>query len=204
LKTALDNTQDEGQERRRSYRLNDRIAMSYNVLTHNELPQAVGQFDELRGQLGLTNHFNQEKESYLPLLKQIKQANPSIASYLGLLEKKIDALANQLSIRNHALPNSPSRDVTLSAHGIRFFAERFILSNSQIELRIQLFPSCISLLVYATVVLCKKVDHQNPHHAYAITAEFSHIHESDKEALVKHIHEKQMLALRKKAERNHA
>ena len=204
MKRVLDNTHNEGEERRRSYRLNDRIALSYKVLAPEELPQALAQFDELRERLGLRNHFNQENESHLPLLKQIERANPSIASYLRFLEKKIDGLANQLSIRNHTTPNSQRHDVTLSAHGIRFFAERFISSNSQMELRLQLSPSCISLIIFATVVLCTKVDHQDPQHAYAITAEFIHIHESDKELLVRHIYEKQMLTLRTKTESNQA
>jgi len=204
LKRVLDNTHNEGEERRRSYRLNDRIALSYKILAPEELPIALAQFDELRKQLGLSNHFNQENESHLPLLKQIERANPSIASYLRFLEKKIDGLANQLSIRNHTTANSPSHDVTLSAHGLRFFAERFIPSNSHIELRLRLFPSCTPFIVFATVVLCTRVDHQDPQQAYAVTAEFTHIHESDKELLIRHIHKKQMLTLRTKTGSNHA
>ena len=202
MKTALDDAHNAAHDRRRSYRLNDRIALNYNILADNDMPQALAHFDERREQLGLSNQFKHEKEAQLPLLLEIERTNPSIASYLRFLESKIDALASQLAIRDHALPNSPSHDVTLSAHGIRFFAERFIPSNSQMELRMQLFPSCVCLLVCATVVLCSKVSHKDPQQAYAITAEFSYIHESDKELLIKHIHEKQMLALRTKTESN--
>ena len=197
---ALEGSQDEGEERRRSYRIDDRIALSYQVLAKSAFKQALARFDEHRRQLGLKNSFIQEKESYLPILKQIEQTNPSIATYLRLLEQKIDALANLLSTENHVLPHAQIHDVTLNAHGIQFLAERFIPSNTQIELRLQLFPSYISLLVYARVVLCKKVDDRDSHRAHAVTVEFNHIHEADQEIIVKHINEKQMLALRNNME----
>ncbi len=190
-------------ERRRSYRLNDSIGLSYKIIAREELPQALAQFDAIHAQLGLHNHFNQEKEAQLPRLKQIERTQPAVASYLRFLENKIDVLANHLSMSNHAAPRTPSHDVSLSAHGIRFLGDRFIPSNSHLELRLQLFPSRVSLIIFATVVSCNKLDHPDPQQAYAITAEFSHIHESDTEVIVKHIHEKQMLALRNKPQSQH-
>ncbi len=190
-------------ERRRSYRLNDDIGLCYKVIAREELPQALAQFDAIHAQLGLNNHFNQEKEVQLPLLKQIERTQPAVASYLRFLETKIDVLANHLSMSNHAVPSTPSHDVSLSAHGIRFLGDRFIPSNSHLELRLQLFPSRVSLIIFATVVSCNKLDHPDPQQAYAITAEFSHIHESDREVIVKHIHDKQMLALREKPGSHH-
>ena len=195
--------QNSERERRRSYRLNDGIGLSYKIIAREELPQALAQFDAVHAQLELNDHFSQEKEVHLPLFKQIERTYPAVASYLRFLENKIDVLANHLSMSNHTLPNIPSHDVSLSAHGIRFFAERFIPSNCQMELRLLLFPSCVSLIIYATVVSCTKLDQSDTQQAYAITAEFSHIHESDKEVLVKHIHEKQMLALREKTGSQH-
>ena len=190
--------QNSERERRRSYRLNDGVGLSYKIIAREELPQALAQFDAVHAQLELNDHFNQEKEVHLPLFKQIERTYPAVASYLRFLENKIDVLANHLSMSPHTSPDTPSHDVSLSAHGIRFLGDRFIPSNSHLELRLQLFPACVSLIIHATVVSCNKLDQADPQRAYGVTAEFSHIHESDKEVLVKHIHEKQMLALREK------
>ena len=60
------------------------------------------------------------------------------------------------------------------------------------EFKLKLLPSGLRLVIIARVA---KVDESPERGGYRISLDFEHLHEADREILIKHIHGKQMEAL---------
>jgi len=63
-----------------------------------------------------------------------------------------------------------------------------------VELKLKLLPSGLRLVIIARVVLVETDSSQDPGE-YKISLDFEHLHEADRETLIKHIHGKQMESL---------
>ena len=60
-----------------------------------------------------------------------------------------------------------------------------------VELNLELLPNKQKIVVFAKVVRCEQLASKQ----FNITLDFEHIHESDREILIKHIHGKQLKSL---------
>jgi c-di-GMP-binding flagellar brake protein YcgR len=82
--------------------------------------------------------------------------------------------------------------VNLSAQGISFYHELEPRADALVELNLKLLPSGQRLVIIARVVLVSSDAGQDGH---KISLDFEHMHEADREILIKHIHGKQMESL---------
>ena len=82
----------------------------------------------------------------------------------------------------------------LSAQGISFFVDEAPKPDDRVELKLKLLPSGLRLVIIARVVLVEKESNQDLGE-YRISLDFEHLHEADREILIKHIHGKQMESL---------
>ena len=191
IKGAASKTTD---EQRRSFRVNDNVGLKYRTLSEKELEDALRRFNDDCDQFNLVSKFAHQKQGHLPRLKVIQMQHPEVAAYLESLEEQIDTLAKMITADYLLMPEHPTHEVNISSHGIRFCTQEALPAGAYLELRLQLFPSKVCIHLYGKVTWCKgsgdSADNRN-----AVAADFTHIHEADREMLVTHIHKKQMTFL---------
>jgi len=184
---------DQGDERRRYFRVSDLIGMSYRFLSEGERELvAQAQPSSLKGLLGQI-----EKQINVALLS-LRTAHPDVAHLLDLYNQKINlAFGHGLADKEQDPERSVrARQVNLSACGIAFPCSEFASLNQHMAIDLTLYPSNIRLQLTAAVIACDEVDTvinidadgENP---YLIRADFVHISDTDQEILVQHVIKRQ-------------
>ena len=116
---------------------------------------------------------------------------PELGRYLAVLEKQIDLLTDKLLDDGEA-GSMQTKSSNLSAQGISFEHDSAPPQGELAELKLKLLPSGLRLVIIARVV---KVETDASQGGHRISLDFEHLHEADREILIKHIHSKQMEAL---------
>ncbi|MGV6859165.1 MAG: PilZ domain-containing protein [bacterium] len=188
--------------RREYFRIDDRVAVRFTPLTEDFDINDDEFFDSKRHELGLANHFSFNREQHRPQLRKIASKHPEIASYLEFLEEEIQVLAKRLVSQDKTLPTVPNADVNICAEGFRIETKEPFPQGQRLEVSMLLFPSHTSIYAYAKVLRSDEITEGDEFliGKYETVISFDHIHDEDKEALVKHIHQKQLLQLQERQE----
>lgn len=179
-------------ERRRYFRIEDIVGLKTRVVDKPEVEQKLENFWNDQHQFSLRNEFNFKLEQHQADLKNIKNKMPEVGRYLALLQEQIDVLTNKL-LQDEDTFIDLELEVNLSAQGISFYSNEAAKINDIIELHLKLLPGQQQIVVFSRVIDCKAVSEPEDH--YRIALDFEHIHEADREILIKHVHGKQLRAL---------
>jgi hypothetical protein len=191
--------QQKESEQREFFRINDMVALRAELLSSEDIDKRDALYEIRWRDSGFTSETNYHREEHLPAFTQIERKFPEVAIYLSHLEEEIEKLHSLLVSDDDRLANKATHQVNLSAGGLRFMSEVEFTQGSSIELSIRLFPSRTIVFVYAQVVRCDAAD-TGADKTWAIATEFTHVHEADQDALIKHIHKWQMSRLRVKSD----
>ncbi len=192
-------TDNEAGERRRFFRIDDKICLEYTILSDDEFKAAPEMLAQNKlSAFSLSAEFATLNNSFHPMLNSIKHSSPEIGQYLELLNNKIDALSQQLLTDELPCSESDMYQANLSASGIAFNCSENLAIGSKLKLKIILLPEKIGILVFGTVKNCTP----NQDSTYHIGVDFEHISYEDQELMIKHNLNKQMLDLRERAENN--
>lgn len=183
--------QQNGSERREHFRINDRIALQAIQLSSKDAERADDLYEIRWRDTGFTSEISFNREKHLPTFVRIERKYPEVATYISYLEEELQKIILRLGVDDEHLPNEPTHQVNLSAGGLLFMSDKQFAKDSLLELTMRLFPSRNPIFVYARVVRCDAEDN-----GWSIAADFTHVHEEDHEALIKHIHKWQMSRLR--------
>ncbi len=186
-------------EQREFFRINDMIALHAQLLGDEDIDKRDELYEIRWRNSGLTSETTFNREENLPAFTQIERKYPEVATYLSHLEDEIEKIHSRLASNNDVLANKPTHQVDLSAGGLRFMSDTQFPLDSHIELTLRLFPSRTIVFVYAKVLRCEVVN-TDTNKSWAIATKFTHVHEVDRETLIKHIHKWQMSRLRVKRE----
>lgn len=183
-------------ERRRSYRVDDSVALHYRVLdaqgaarVRAELEAGEAGPEPLGAELALTA-WHVERG-----LAGIEEAQPQVAECLRLLNRRLDALAAAVARADPELGALPRRDVELSADGVRFAAREPIPPGTPLELRL-LLPAPAALRALGRVVRASADgggDTTLPHH---VAVDLELLRGSDREVLARHVRQREAELLR--------
>ncbi len=185
-------------ERRRYYRVEDRIALKYRVVAESELPLALSRLQgSVPDRAMLPASFATTSNQLKHLGDRIKRGHPDIGQYLEVLNEKMDSLVRIIAATENDAPLSASHDVSLSASGLAFRASSPVNQGENLELRILIFPSQVNLNILATVVYCREEPIEGGHFPFCVGVDFSFVRENDRDLLIKHILQKQSEALRR-------
>jgi hypothetical protein len=184
-------------ERRRSYRVDDSVALHYRVLdaqgaarVRAELEAGEAGPEPLGAELALTA-WHVERG-----LAGIEEAQPQVAECLRLLNRRLDALAAAVARADPELGALPRRDVELSADGVRFASREPIPPGTPLELRLLLLPAPAALRALGRVVrasTCGGGDTTLPHH---VAVDLEVLRGSDRELLARHVRQREAELLR--------
>ena len=189
--------QQKDKEQREFFRINDMIALQAKLLDNDDVNKRDELYETRWRDIGYSSEISYKREEHLPTFTQIERKYPQVATYLSYLEEEIEKLSLRLATHSDALADTPTHQVNLSASGLRFMSDTEFTPGSSIELTLRLFPSRTIVFVYAQVLRCDTTD-KSADKRWAIATEFTHVHEADQEALIKHIHKWQMSRLRVK------
>lgn len=178
------------QERRRYFRIQDTVGMKAEPVPSSELKERLDDFWNNRHDFSIRNEFNHQLEEHLADLAAIERKYPAIARYLKVLQNQVDLLSEHI-ISDDELHDRERREVNISAQGISFLTSESLLIGDVVEINLQLLPNRQQIVVFAKVVSCDDMGDSQ----FKLTVDFEHIHEADREILVKHIHGKQLQSL---------
>ena len=181
------------ENRREAFRLQDRVSLSVTILDQDKVQEAFNHFEKKRSDFGLMTHLKYGAEKYLPEMRTIERRHPEIATYLKFLEKQIEYVSAHISVSEQSEEAMRNQQVDLSANGIRFKTSLPVDTGDCLEMVLVLHPDESRLLVLAEV---KRVEQMAPG-KWLVSAEFVQLHEEDQEALIKHVHKKQIEELRR-------
>lgn len=191
-------------ERRRFFRIQDLVHLTYRVISESELTERTALLEK-----GLTEQFMVMSSlaaittEMTATLRKIEVANPDVAEYLRAVDRKIDLLGQALMLDEMSVSEDRAAAVSLSASGIAFEVEKPLPEGEPVEVKLMLMPSCAGVLAYGTVITNDKVSVDGETVTQA-RIDFTHLRDEDRDLLIKHVIRKQgdMLRERRAAREN--
>ena len=180
------------QERRRSFRVTDKIALLLRFFPQEEVELAMQSFSARRHEHGMMNMFLRNRDKHLPVMTAIQSRDPEVAAYLRYLESKIDTIAGMMQIQELDLPSKPTHEVNLSATGLRFLHDQSLQVDEVIEMEMLLFPSYALIPALGKVVACEEVAANDPQQRFSVAVDFILLDDDDQDLLIKHNVSRQM------------
>jgi len=189
--------QQNANEKREYFRINDMVTLLVKPLSNEDIKIKDELYETRWRDTGFISELAYNKEEQLPTFTQIEKKYPEVATYIAYLENELKKVTFRLGVNDDHLPKKPTHQVNLSAGGLRFMSDEAFAKDSLIELTIRLFPSRSLIFIYAKILRSEAAETDGKK-CWAIASEFTHIHEEDQEALIKHIHKWQMNRLQVK------
>lgn len=189
--------QQQGEERRRFFRIDDEVCLEYELISEQEYSNAPQELEQVQqSSFGLSADFAFMNFEYSPILNSIRSAHPEIGQYLDFINRKLDALSQRLLEEEIPCENSNKQLVNISASGIAFNSSDELEDNQPLRIRLVLLPEKVGILVFGRVVH----NHTSDSDRNLISIDFEHIRYDDRELMIKHNLNKQMQELRQRSE----
>jgi hypothetical protein len=181
------------QERRRFFRIDDIVGVKSAVVEKPQLDKRLDSFWNDQHEFSIRNEFNFKLEQHQADLNHIKGKMPELGRYLSVLQEQIDLLTDRIIHVDDSFV-AEEKEVNISAQGIAFFSDERVTAGDIVELHLKLLPGQQEIVTFARVINCNSV-RTTEKNKYKISLDFEHIHEADRELLVKHVHGKQLKSL---------
>ncbi|MDH3859005.1 MAG: PilZ domain-containing protein [Gammaproteobacteria bacterium] len=179
------------QERRRYYRIDEEVMISLTPVEAADIDARLEDFWSNERTLSIRNDYNYQISQHIADRHVVEKKMPELGRYLSVLEQQITRLTDELMV-NDDDDSLQQKKANLSAQGISYLDDEAPQQGDMVELKLNLLPSGLRLVIIARVVLVESDSDQGE---YKISLDFEHLHEADREILIKHIHGKQMEAL---------
>ncbi len=176
-------------ERRRFFRIDDVVAIHYEVMTDDE---AVEQQKSLRQErLGPRDRIMDSEKELQLLIDKLRIQNPEFARAIELLNIKFSILKDESPDRPGDLygSNQIIQEVSISACGLSFGYETRIAAGRKMFLDTTLLPTDLHVRTMSEVVDCS-VDPADPDR-YQKRVEFYDLDDQEEELLVRHLVKRQ-------------
>ncbi len=180
-------------ERRRYFRTDDIVSLHTRTVSKEELPGRLEEFLNNQDQFSIRREYNRQLDAHLADFILIKNRMPEIARYFTVLQDQIDRLTEKLLPEDNQYTRE-EQNVNLSAQGMSFYSDQALDKGDVVELNLKLLPQGQKIVTFARVILIRE-ESENNQGRYKLSLDFEHIHDTDREVLVKHVHGKQMRAL---------
>ena len=194
-------------ERRSFLRISDQAILKYRKVTDLQALSGTDRPSADISSFTIKARFFAINQKLRPARSKLEQQSRELAAYLNAIDEKLDLLADLAFETEHDLIDMPTREVSLSAGGTSFHAEKPLELGSLLELWLLLLPSHSGIVTYANVVYCKRNnDPEDGQYPYKIGVEFRNMREEDRDLIICHVLRKEADERRRMARknRNHA
>lgn len=180
------------EDRRRFFRINDTVGVSYRVLTGDDLTsQLFGMGTDLNA-MNLITGYDGKIET---LLSELRTLQPLVAELFDAFNHKLQGVVAQLHMDSDLVQRIAHKvqEVNISACGMAFATEEALPTGTVLGLDILLLPHNIHILTRALVVNASPADSGQGQH---VRVEFTDMDSRDHEALIQHIVKRQVSLIR--------
>ncbi len=181
------------EDRRRFYRINSELELAVEAIDASEVAKRVETFDSEQPAFAMQNSYNYQIEQHQADFRRIESSMPEVARYLAVMEQQIRRLTEIMA------PDEQSqllvrKLVSISAQGVAYFDRQALEPDSMVHIVMRLVPSGLQVQALARVIAVVTSEDDDDD-LFRISLDFEHIHEADRELLIKDIHSKQIEAL---------
>lgn len=173
-------------DRRRYFRIDDLVGLSYEVLDIGSPDGGARQADQV--QITAVDLLRSIDLELTEALNTLWQTSPTAANAIGLLNKKVDILSAEMDLDYGRIKGiaAPTQQVNLSACGMAFRTlERFDVGQV-LALTLVLKPANTLIKLNGRVVGCDWLDEEMGR-AYLLRVDFDRVSLSIEEQLIQHI-----------------
>ena len=185
-------------ERRRFFRIEDLMHLSYREIDNAELNRKVELLEK-----GMVEHFMINSSltaitaDMAATLRKVEATDPDVAAYLKSLDRKIDLVGKAFMAEDVSVSENKAAPVNISASGIAFDTEEPLKEGTNVELKMLLMPSFTGILTYGKVVGNDKSEVDGKA-VNQVRIDFTHLREEDRDMLIRHVIRKQGDMLRER------
>lgn len=175
-------------ERRRFFRINDKVGVAYRVLTDEEAASRREQEPKPVDALSLLSRYETTIQQLLPAV----EPEPT-RQLLAALNHKINCIIAQLELDSRLVREVAHRvhEVNISACGMAFVADEAIAVGKTLSLDLVLKPDGRHIVSYGQVLGCEAQDQ-----GFYVRLNFLGLSPGDQELLIQHIVRRQGSLLR--------
>ncbi len=178
------------QERRRFFRINDSLKLSYRELSDEELEQQV---EGDTPQNPLASLYTCDPR-IAEIIEHINNTAPELSELAGLLNKKIDSVINLLAVESGIIHDVAyhMHEVNVSACGIGFQSDEPFAVGAVMSIDMILTPTDQHIVAVGKVVSCE-AESNTESNAHYVRVDFENISSVDQEMLIQHLVKRQLV-----------
>lgn len=195
------NSAPQGADRREFFRVDDALRVNIRRIDESEMKdQSLSFDDELVDNFTVMSSLASISAEMSVNLRRIEVRQPEIGAYLRALDRKIEVLGRAFLSQESELLDGDSSQVNLSAGGVCLEAREPYEVGSSVEVKLLLFPSFTGVLTYGYVRYCEPLDKSQQRNGltHSVRIEFTHMRESDRDVLIRHVVRRQSDDLKKR------
>jgi hypothetical protein len=192
-----------GEERRSFFRIDDHVRLTLREVSAAELETVLDRLEQdIAGNFTVMSSLAAITAQMTMGLRRIENRDPDLAAYLRAIDQKIEVIGRAFIQQEPEFQAKHAVPVNLSAGGICVGVDQPYDIGTTLEIRMLLFPSFTGLLIFGTVVSIEEAppDGYLEGCSHLARIEFSHIRESDRELLIRHLLRRQSLQIRDRAD----
>ena len=185
-------------ERRRFFRIEDLMHLSYREIDNAELNRKVELLEK-----GMVEHFMINSSltaitaDMAATLRKVEATDPDVAAYLKSLDRKIDLVGKAFMAEDVSVGENKAAPVNISASGIAFDTEEPLKEGINVEMKMLLMHTFTGILTYGKVVGNDKSEVDGKA-VNQVRIDFTHLREEDRDMLIRHVIRKQGDMLRER------
>jgi len=184
-------SEEVGQERRRFFRIDDEVALSYRLVADDELLRGEGLKITEKAPVSLANELEKMNEVSRIHFRHVEKESPEVARYFSFIEAKINLLAHHLMMGTDELFVKTTQPVNISGSGVSFTVGNALSVGDCVEVKFILRPSLASIKAFSKVVSCDPNGEQ-----FKVAVEYNQLGDDDRDLLIRHVVKKQMNDIR--------
>lgn len=178
-------------ERRRYFRINETIGISYQVI-EGDNSDIVMQ----KSNINVLELVSKHDEQIERLLIELAGEHPKVVELVTVFNQKLERVVNQLVLESHIVSRIAHRvkAANISACGIAFENDEDVVAGAKLKMELTLFPSEKKIVVNGIVVGCDPVGDKK---SWYWRIDFYSMAEQSQEILIQHIVQCQSQQLKK-------
>lgn len=184
-------------ERRRFFRIDDTISLSYRLIDEETANLGLKNTMNIPSEYSLAATLDVLSQEALRIMQRLENQNDELVELYKVLDAKISAVAQIAMFKGSNVNGENCREVNLSAAGVAFQQTKPLNIGQNLALEMYLPSTLALLMVYGQVIKCESLQPDG----YLISVEYTDIKEEDQELLIKHVVRKQWQQLQEKRSR---
>lgn len=175
-------------ERRRFFRVDDTISLSYRLIDESTVNSGLNALvSQMSAEFSLAASLDVLSQQAALFIQRLESQNPEMMALYKILDGKINAIAQATMIIGSDVNPKNYQEVNLSATGLAFYQSSPLQIGQYLAIEIFLPTTVALILAYSKIINCQQIEPDR----FLISLDYTQIREDDQELLIKHVLRKQ-------------